>query len=427
MRFAIRVALACAIVVPGASASEGGLSASAEVLREYRQPVAKWPPFVVDEGVLAQELGELPPLAPEPWHTAASDALGTLLFFDPRLSASGQIACASCHDPELGWADGRRFPYGHDRTPGRRNSMTLLNVGYFDRWSWNGQSESLAQQVLRAIESPIEMNADLGAIVPQLNGIDDYPRAFVAAFGGEGATAEGIGKALATGFAHAGSDVVLVDLNGAVLEATAAEIGEIGHGVAAVVADVTAPDTPERIVAAAKNLSGRIDVLVNNAGIMGYSDIIGVTDEEWDRMYGINLKAPMRIMRAVLREMVGAGRGSGINIGSSWSSRASVFNQDGGGVDYCSAKAALQSLSRAAAQDVAPHGVRVNAIAPGAVDTPMHAHHRDYLFEYEKYIPLGRMEVAEDLVGPAIFLASDAGAYVTGQTIHVNGGLLMVD
>lgn len=199
MRFAIRVALACAIVVPGASASagEGGLSASAEVLREYRQPVAKWPPFVVDEGVLAQELGELPPLAPEPWHTAASEALGKLLFFDPRLSESGQIACASCHDPELGWADGRRFPYGHDRTPGRRNSMTLLNVGYFDRWSWNGQSESLAQQVLRAIESPIEMNADLGAIVPQLNGIDDYPRAFVAAFGGEGATAEGIGKALA--------------------------------------------------------------------------------------------------------------------------------------------------------------------------------------------------------------------------------------
>ncbi len=238
---------------------------------------------------------------------------------------------------------------------------------------------------------------------------------------------QGIGKALATGLAHAGSDLVLVDLNRPVLEATAAEIGEVGHGVATVVADVTAPDTPELVVAAAKGLSGRIDVLVNNAGIMGYADIIGITDEEWDRMYGINLKAPMRIMRAVLREMVGAGRGSVINIGSSWSSRASVFNQDGGGVDYCSAKAALQSLSRAAAQDVAPHGVRVNAIAPGAVDTPMHAHHRDYLFEYEKYIPLGRMEVAEDLVGPAIFLASDAGAYVTGQTIHVNGGLLMVD
>ena len=115
---------------------------------------------------------------------------------------------------------------------------------------------------------------------------------------------QGIGKALAAGFAHAGSDLVLVDLNGPVLEATATEIGEIGHEVATVAADVTAPDTPERIVAAAKDLGGRIDVLVNNAGIMGYADIIGITDEEWDRMYGINLRAPMRIMRAVLREMV---------------------------------------------------------------------------------------------------------------------------
>ena len=155
--------------------------------------------------------------------------------------------------------------------------------------------------------------------------------------------------------------------------------------------------------------------------------MLDVTDEQWDRMHGINLRAPMRIMRAALAVMTEAGRGSVINIGSSWSSRASVFNQDGGGVDYCSAKAALQALSRAAAQDVAPRGVRVNAIAPGAVDTPMHAHHRDYLYEYERYIPLGRMQRAEDLVGPAVFLASDASAFITGQTIHVNGGLIMVD
>ena len=237
----------------------------------------------------------------------------------------------------------------------------------------------------------------------------------------------GIGLALSKGLAYAGSDLVLVDLNAGHLEGAAEEIRAIGRRASTVHADVTAQDTPERIVRAALDMGGGIDVLINNAGIMGYADIIGITDEEWDRMYGINLRAPMRIMRAVLAEMVAAGRGSVINIGSSWSSRASVFNQDGGGVDYCSAKAALQSLSRAAAQDAAPHGVRVNAIAPGAVDTPMHAHHRDYLFEYEKYIPLGRMEVAEDLVGPAVFLASEAGAYVTGQTIHVNGGLLMVD
>ena len=238
---------------------------------------------------------------------------------------------------------------------------------------------------------------------------------------------QGIGLSLSKGLAHAGSDLVLVDMNAETLKSAAQEVGEIGRGVSTVLADVTAEDTPELIVRAALALSGRIDVLVNNAGIMGYSDMLDVTDEQWDRMYGINLRAPMRIMRAVLREMSRAGRGSVINIGSSWSSRASIFNQDGGGVDYCSAKAALQALSRAAAQDVAPYGVRVNAIAPGAVDTPMHAHHREYLFSYEKYIPIGRMQVADDLVGPVIFLASDAGAYVTGQTIHVNGGILMVD
>lgn len=238
---------------------------------------------------------------------------------------------------------------------------------------------------------------------------------------------QGIGLALAKGLAHAGSDLVLVDQNADTLEEAAGEIGEIGRRATTVHTDVAAHGAPDHIVAAARELSGRIDVLVNNAGVMGYSDMLDVTDEQWDHMYGINLRAPMRIMRAVLQEMSRAGRGSVINIGSSWSSRASIFNQDGGGVDYCSAKAALQALSRAAAQDVARHGVRVNAIAPGAVDTPMHAHHREYLFSYEKYIPIGRMQVAEDLVGPVIFLASDAGAYVTGQTIHVNGGLLMVD
>lgn len=198
MRFAIHAVLAsCALAAAGANIADAGATVSPGIVSQYRQPVSKWPPFVVDKGVGALELGELPPIPAEPWHTPGTEALGKLLFFDPRLSASGQIACASCHDPELGWADGRRFPFGHDRTPGRRNAMTLLNVGYFERWSWDGRAESLDQQVLRAIRSPIEMNADLGAVVARLNGIDGYARAFVAEFGGAGATAEGIGKALA--------------------------------------------------------------------------------------------------------------------------------------------------------------------------------------------------------------------------------------
>lgn len=239
--------------------------------------------------------------------------------------------------------------------------------------------------------------------------------------------AQGIGLTLAEGFASAGAKVVLVDLNADVLVSAKAKIETISKDVATVATDVSADDAPAKIVDACKTLGGRIDCLINNAGIMSYTDPRTITDDEFDRMIRINLKAPVRIMREVLPLMEAQGTGSVINIGSSWSSRASVFNQSGGGVDYCAAKAALQAYTRGAAQTLATAQVRINAIAPGGVDTPMHAHHRDFLMEYEKYIPLGRMTVAEDLVGTAIFLASEASTYITGQTIHVNGGMIMVD
>lgn len=238
---------------------------------------------------------------------------------------------------------------------------------------------------------------------------------------------QGIGLTLAEGFASAGAKVALIDMNADLLAKAKAKVGAITKDVATVVTDVSAEDAPQKIVDACKKLGGRIDCLINNAGIMSYTDPRTITDDEFDRMIRINLKAPVRIMREVLPVMESQGSGSVINIGSSWSSRASMFNQSGGGVDYCAAKAALQAYTRGAAQNLATAHVRINAIAPGGVDTPMHAHHRDFLMEYEKYIPLGRMTVAEDLVGTAIFLASEASAYITGQTIHVNGGMIMVD
>lgn len=238
---------------------------------------------------------------------------------------------------------------------------------------------------------------------------------------------QGIGRALTEGFAAAGAKVAMVDMNADRLEETKRIISNLNTDSIAVAIDVTSEDAPDEIVGACMKLSGRIDCLVNNAGIMSYTDAKTISDEEFDRMITVNLKAPIRIMRAVLPVMENQGAGSVINIGSSWSSRASVFNQSGGGVDYCAAKAALQSYTRGAAQNLAESHVRLNAIAPGGVDTPMHAHHREFLMEYEKYIPLGRMTVAEDLVGTAIFLASEASAYITGQTIHVNGGMIMVD
>ncbi|MEM6461079.1 MAG: SDR family oxidoreductase [Pseudomonadota bacterium] len=238
---------------------------------------------------------------------------------------------------------------------------------------------------------------------------------------------QGIGRTLSLGFAAAGAKIAMIDLNGDLLQESEKHLSEVSSDFTSLVANVSADDTPKRIVDACMSLGGRIDCLINNAGIMSYTDPRTITDEEFDRMVNINFKAPVRIMRAVLPVMEEQKSGSVINIGSSWSSRASVFNQSGGGVYYCALKAGLQAYTRGAAQNLAEHFVRLNAIAPGGVDTPMHAHHRDFLMEYEKYIPLGRMTVAEDLVGPAIFLASDASGYITGQTIHVNGGMIMVD
>jgi 3-oxoacyl-[acyl-carrier protein] reductase len=237
----------------------------------------------------------------------------------------------------------------------------------------------------------------------------------------------GIGLSIAEALAYRGSAGELVSRNARRLEEAAEKVRTISRRAAAVATDVSADDAPARIVEAALGLKDRIDVLVNNAGFMTFADPFNVNDQTWDEIFNVNVRAPMRITRAVLAEMIKASRGSIINIGSSWSTRASVFNQDGGGVDYCSSKAALHALTRATAQDVAPKNIRVNTIAPGAVDTPMHADHRALLFEFEKYIPLGRIQVAEDLAGAVIFLASDASAYITGQTLHVNRGLLMVD
>ena len=213
---------------------------------------------------------------------------------------------------------------------------------------------------------------------------------------------QGIGLVLAEALAYAGSDLVLTERNAEHLEVGASKIEAIGRQVTTVACDVAADDTPDRLVKAALDLSGRIDVLINNAGLMTFADMLTVEDAVWDNIYARHqcARADAGSCAPCCRRWSGRRNAAAfINIGSSWSSRASVFNQDGGGVDYCSSKAALQSLTRAAAQDVAAKGVRVNAIAPGAVDTPMHTDHRAKLFEYEKYIPLGRMQLAEDIAG----------------------------
>lgn len=164
----------------------------------YRQPVEHWPAAKThpEAGTVA-ELAPLPPLPPVDWHTPATEALGQQLFFDPRLSGSGQHACASCHDPDLGWADGRRLAFGHDRQAGNRNSMSILNAAWFDQLFWDGRASGLLDQALQPISNPVEMNADLDEVLTRLNGIPGYRRAFSAAFGSGPIDADQLAKALA--------------------------------------------------------------------------------------------------------------------------------------------------------------------------------------------------------------------------------------
>lgn len=175
--------------------------ASVDTLRRiYSQPRACWPEPELAEGVPHDELGPLPEMeypADNPW-SEAREELGKHLFFDPRLSGSGQVACASCHDPDLGWADGRESSFGHDRQRGDRNSQTLINAGYHDQALWDGAAESLAEQSLTAVASEIEMNASPERAADRLQRLEGYRERFETVFGDSRITKNEMAKALAT-------------------------------------------------------------------------------------------------------------------------------------------------------------------------------------------------------------------------------------
>ena len=124
--------------------------------------------------------------------------LGKLLFFDPRLSSSKQISCASCHDPELGWGDGRHLAFGHDRQNGKRNAMTILNTGHYHRLFWDGRAANLENQVVFPVQDPLEMAQSLKTMEKNIKKIKGYKSYFKEAFGTEKVTAERIQKAIAT-------------------------------------------------------------------------------------------------------------------------------------------------------------------------------------------------------------------------------------
>lgn len=230
----------------------------------------------------------------------------------------------------------------------------------------------------------------------------------------------GIGRATALAFAREGASVVLVSRDQAALEAVAAEA--VGP-TAVVAADVMATDTPARVVQAAIERFGSIDVLVNAAGIIGTASTDQTPDELFDRMFAINVRAPFRLMREAFPH-IRARQGNVVNVSSVNGLRAFA-----GVAVYCSSKAALDHLTRCAALDWAPHGVRVNCVNPGVTVTNLHrrggmdeTRYAAFLERAKETHPLGRPGRAEEIADAVLFVASDRAGWMTGDTIAVDGG-----
>ena len=221
----------------------------------------------------------------------------------------------------------------------------------------------------------------------------------------------GIGKAIAARFAGEGARVVVDDVKDA--EATAEEIGGV-----AVTADVSNADDVARLFETCVEAFGPPDVLVNNAGLIDVERHVLEADEAWwDQVIDVNLKGEFLCALAAAKLMAPLGRGSIINLSSGGGQRAHR-----GMVSYDAAKGGVDGMTRALALDLAPYGIRVNALAPGAINV-MGLSEEEAARRGET-IPLGYVGAAEDLAGPAVFLASDESAYVTGVVLSVDGGLL---
>lgn len=233
----------------------------------------------------------------------------------------------------------------------------------------------------------------------------------------------GIGRATALKFAEGGAAVVAVGRDRAALESTIADITHAGADAIAVVADVTADAAPGDIVNTSMTRFGGIDVLVNAAGIIGFGATDATSDEDWDRMMNTNTRAPFRLMRAAFPHLK-ARKGAVVNVSSVNGRR--VFP---GLAAYNTSKGALDHLTRCAAIDWAPHGVRVNAVNPGVTVTNLH---RRAGLDEEKYAaflarskethPLGRPGQVNDVAALIVFLASDQAEFITGETMAVDGG-----
>ncbi len=230
--------------------------------------------------------------------------------------------------------------------------------------------------------------------------------------------ARGIGLAAATRFLEDGWQVAMLDILGDTLAAAAHAQGRADE-VLAIEADVSDPRAVEAAVQQAHRRFGRIDALVNNAGIAVFKPMLDTTLEEWQRVLAVNLTGPFLMTQAVAPIMRDQGSGAIVNIASISGLRASTMR-----VAYGTSKAGVAHLTKQQAIELSPYGIRVNAVAPGPVDTAMakEVHTPEIRADYHDHIPLNRYGLEAELANAIVFLCGDQAGYITGQVLAVDGG-----
>ncbi len=233
--------------------------------------------------------------------------------------------------------------------------------------------------------------------------------------------ARGIGREIAMCFARAGADIAICDVNAEVLAATQKEIEALGRGVVTGAVDVTKPDQVDAFVQKILDKFKKIDILVNNAGITRDGLLVRMSETDWDMVLDVNLKGAFNCTKAVSKVMMKQRSGRIVNM-------ASIIGIMGnaGQANYAASKGGLIAFTKTVAKELASRNIRANAIAPGFIQTDMTAKLSDEVkSEMLKHIPLGKLGTAQDVANLALFLVSDDSAYITGQVVQVDGGMVM--
>jgi 3-oxoacyl-[acyl-carrier protein] reductase len=231
----------------------------------------------------------------------------------------------------------------------------------------------------------------------------------------------GIGQAIAMIFAREGADIVVADVNLGIAQKTASEIESLGRRALALEMDVTNYDLVEAGINKILDKMGKVDILVNNAGITKDNLLLRMSQADWDAVINVNLKGTFNCIKAVSRQMIKQRSGRIISI-------ASIIGLMGnpGQANYAASKAGIIALTKTVAKELASRNINANAVAPGFIQTEMTAKlSEEVKKKMLEAIPLGKLGTPEDVANVCLFLASQESSYITGQTITIDGGMVM--